>query len=259
MTYGDYAKTEALETVKLFSVVRAWVQEAGVTLTEEDQAELETQRQAYVEYYGGEEAYQQQLAAMGVAEEAYDRISETAFLYQRLETEFSTEGSALYPDGAALAQYAADNGYLTGRAIYVPAGDGAEEEANGYLKRMQDAEDKIAEHAAICQERGVDQKDSITFTMTEGDPVCEAAMALAANEVSDVIAVDEGYYIFLREETDLSAVLPAYFNALLQARRSEANVVYNEELYASIDTSAFYQTLTQLRSQLSQTAQPTEK
>ena len=84
-------------------------------------------------------------------------------------------------------------------------------------------------------------------------------MALAANEVSDVIAVDEGYYIFLREETDLSAVLPAYFNAMLQARRSEANVVYNEELYASIDTGAFYQTLTQLRSQLSQTAQPTEK
>ena len=123
VTYGDYAKTEALETVKLFSVVRAWAQEAGVTLTEEDQAELETQRQAYVEYYGGEEAYQQQLAAMGVAEEAYDRISETAFLYQRLEKEFSTEGSALYPDGAALAQYAADNGYLTGKVIYVDGND----------------------------------------------------------------------------------------------------------------------------------------
>ena len=105
----------------------------------------------------------------------------------------------------------------------------------------------------------MDQKDSIAFTMTEGDPVCEAAMALAANEVSDVIAVDEGYYIFLREETDLSAVLPAYFNAQMQARRSEANVVYNEELYASIDTSAFYQTLTQLRSQPTQTVQPTEK
>lgn len=259
VTYGDYAKTEALETVKLFSVVRAWAQEAGVTLTEEDQAELETQRQEYVEYFGGEEAYQQQLAAMGVAEEAYDRISETAFLYQRLGTTFSTEGSALYPDGAALAQYAADNGYLTGRAIYVPDGDNAEETANGYRKRMEEAEDKLAEYAAICQERGVDVTDSITTTFTEGDPVGEAAMALAANGVSDLIAADGGYYIFLREETDLSAVLPAYFNTLLQARRSEANVVYNEELYASIDTGTFYQTLTQLRSQLTQTVQPTEK
>ena len=259
LTYGDYAKTDTLETVKLYSVVRAWAEEAGVTLTEEDRAALEAQRLEYVTYYGSEEAYQQQLEAQGITEEVYDRINETAYLYQRLQDQFCTEGSALYPDSEALAQYAADNGYLTGKAIYVPAGDGAEEEANGYLKRMQEAEDKLAEHAAICQERGVDQKDSITFTVTEGDPVCEAAMALAANEVSDVIAVDEGYYIFLREETDLSAVLPAYFNAQMQARRSEANVVYNEELYASIDTSAFYQTLTQLRSQLTQTVQPTEK
>ena len=263
VTYGDYAKTEAVETVKLYSVVRAWAQEAGVTLTEEDQAELETQRQEYVEYFGGEEAYQQQLAAMGVAEEAYDRISETAFLYQRLETEFSTEGGALYPDGAALAQYAADNGYLTGRAIYVPAGDGAEEEANGYLKRMQEAEDKIAEHAAICQEREVDQLDSITFSAAAGDSLSDAlsqaVSALQPNELTGVVAMDEGYYIFLREDTDLSAVLPTYFNTLLQARRSEAHVVYNEELYAAIDTGTFYEKLTQLRSELGQTPQQAEQ
>ena len=263
LTYGDYAKTDTLETVKLYSVVRAWAEEAGVTLTEEDQAALDAQRLEYVTYYGGEEAYQQQLAAMGVAEEAYDRISETAFLYQRLETEFSTEGSSLYPDGAALAQYAADNGYLTGRAIYVPAGDGAEEEANGYLKRMQEAEDKIAEHAAICQEREVDQLDSITFSAAAGDSLSDAlsqaVSALQPNELTGVVAMDEGYYIFLREDTDLSAVLPTYFNTLLQARRSEAHVVYNEELYAAIDTGTFYEKLTQLRSELGQTPQQAEQ
>ena len=259
VTYGDYAKTEALETVKLFSVVRAWAQEAGVTLTEEDQAALETQRQEYVEYFGGEEAYQQQLAAMGVAEEAYDRISETAFLYQRLETEFGTEGSALYPDGAALAQYAADNGYLTGRVIFVEAGDGAEEEANGYLKRMQEAVDKAAEHDAICQERNVDQYGSMTFTFMEGDALCEAAAALGVGELSGVVAMDEGYYIFLREETDLSAVLPTYFDAVLKERRSAANVVYNEKLYSAIDTGTFYQKLVELRSQLSQTVQQAQQ
>ena len=138
LTYGDYAKTDTLETVKLYSVVRAWAEEAGVTLTEEDRAALEAQRLEYVTYYGSEEAYQQQLEAQGITEEVYDRINETAYLYQRLQDQFCTEGSALYPDSEALAQYAADNGYLTGKAIYVPAGDGAEEEANGYLKRMQD-------------------------------------------------------------------------------------------------------------------------
>ena len=169
-------------------------------------------------YYGGEEAYQRQLAIQGISEEAYDHIRETAYLYQRLQDAFCTEGSALYPDGAALAQYAADNNYLTGRVVFVPAGDGAEDEANGYLKRLQEAEDKLAEHAAICQEREVDQ----------------------------------GYYIFLKEDTDLSAVLPAYFSSLLADRRATANVVFNEDLYSTIDTGAFYEKLVALRSEAAQ-------
>ena len=245
-----------------YSVVRAWAEEAGVTLTEEDQAALDAQRLEYVTYYGSEEAYQQQLETQGITEEVYDRINETAYLYQRMQSEFCTEGSALYPDTAALAQYAADNGYLTGKVIYVEAGDGAEEEANGYLKRMQEAEDKIAEHAAICQERQVDQMDSITFAAgdgTSGDALSQAVTALQPSEMTGVVATDDGYYIFLREETDLSAVLPTYFNTLLQARRSEANVVYNEELYAAIDTGTFYTALTQLRSQLGQTPQQAEQ
>ena len=259
LTYGDYAKTDTLETVKLYSVVRAWAEEAGVTLTEEDRAALEAQRLEYVTYYGSEEAYQQQLEAQGITEEVYDRINETAYLYQRLQDQFCTEGSALYPDSEALAQYAADNGYLTGKAIYVPAGDGAEEEANGYLKRMQEAKDKAAEHDAICQERNVDQYGSMTFTFMEGDALCEAAAALGVGELSGVVAMDEGYYIFLREETDLSAVLPTYFDAMLKERRSAANVVYNEKLYSAIDTGTFYQKLVELRSQLSQTVQQAQQ
>lgn len=259
VTYGDYVKADALEAVKLYSAVRAWAQEAGVTLTEEDRSALESQRLEYVEYYGGEEAYQQQLEAQGITEEGYDRIRETNFLYRRLQEAFCTEGGALYPDGAALAQYVADNGYLTGRVIFVEAGDGAEEEANGYLKRMQEAEDKAAEHDAICQERNVDQYGSMTFTFMEGDALCEAAAALGVGELSGVVAMDEGYYIFLREETDLSAVLPTYFDAMLKERRSAANVVYNEKLYSAIDTGTFYQKLVELRSQLSQTVQQAQQ
>ena len=86
LSYGDYAKTDTLETVKLYSVVRAWAEEAGVTLTEEDQAALDAQRLEYVTYYGSEEAYQQQLETQGITEEVYDRINETAYLYQRMQS-----------------------------------------------------------------------------------------------------------------------------------------------------------------------------
>ena len=83
ITYGDYAQTDTLETVKLYSVVRAWAEEAGITLTDEDQEALDAQRLEYVTYYGGEEAYQRQLAIQGISEEAYDHIRETSYLYQR--------------------------------------------------------------------------------------------------------------------------------------------------------------------------------
>ena len=59
-------------------------------------------------------------------------------------------------------------------------------------------------------------------------------------------------YVRLKEDTDLSAVLPAYFSSLLADRRSAANVVFNEDLYSTIDTGAFYEKLVALRSEAAQ-------
>ena len=48
-------------------------------------------------YYGGEEAYQRQLAIQGISEEAYDHIRETSYLYQRLQDAFCTEAALCIP------------------------------------------------------------------------------------------------------------------------------------------------------------------
>ena len=55
MTYGSYAKADAVETVKLYALLRQWAKQYNVSLTEEDEARLQQQRQQYVTYYGGEE------------------------------------------------------------------------------------------------------------------------------------------------------------------------------------------------------------
>ena len=55
MTYGAYAKQDALETVKLYTVTRQWAKEAGITLTDEDIKALDDQRAQYIGYYGSEE------------------------------------------------------------------------------------------------------------------------------------------------------------------------------------------------------------
>ena len=48
MTYGQYAMEDAQRTVTLYSVVRAWAEQAGITLSEDSQAQLDAQRQQYV-------------------------------------------------------------------------------------------------------------------------------------------------------------------------------------------------------------------
>ena len=45
MTYGAYARQDALETVKLYAVIRQWARQGNVTLTDSDREALEKQRQ----------------------------------------------------------------------------------------------------------------------------------------------------------------------------------------------------------------------
>ena len=41
MTYGSYAKADAVETVKLYALLRQWAKQYNVSLTEEDEARIE--------------------------------------------------------------------------------------------------------------------------------------------------------------------------------------------------------------------------
>ena len=107
MTFAEYAKADAAEAVKQHAVVRAWAQEAGITLTDEDKAEMAAQRKQYVTYYGSEEAYLRQLELVGISEETLELTQAGQYLYRDLYEAFSTPGSGLYPDEATLADYAA--------------------------------------------------------------------------------------------------------------------------------------------------------
>ncbi len=111
MTFAEYAEADALETVKQYAVLRQWAKEAGVTLTEEDTAELAALREQYVSYYGSEEAYQTQLALLGVSETLWDEIQSAQQLIERMYLSICEEGGSLYPDEATLAQYETAEAY----------------------------------------------------------------------------------------------------------------------------------------------------
>lgn len=252
MTFGAYAKADAMEAVKQHAVVRAWAEEAGIGLTDADKAEMEAQRQQYVTYYGSEESFLQRLAVMGVSEAAWDMIQTGQYLYRNLYEAFCTPGSGLYPDEASLADYAAAQGYMSVYAVTVTDDDDAEGVAADLLARWQAAEDKEGEYAAICEELGQEAGSAVTLAAVEGDPLSDAIAALEEGGMDAVIDPyeDGTCYVVMRTETDMSAVAQTYFDVLWEQRVQDAVVVVNTKLYDTIDTGAFYEKLTQLRAAL---------
>ncbi len=257
MTYGEYAKVEAAEMVKQYAVIRAWAQQEGVTLTEEDTAALDAQREEYVSYYGGEEGYQQQLALMGISEDTYNAMLETQYLYRELYQAFRTNGSSLYPEESVLSSYAAEQGYMS--AYLVPVtGENAETMAADLLERWQRAEDKESEYAAICEELELSADGIITVSAVANDALSDAIAALATGEIT---VVNDPYgdgtcYLVLRNDTDLSAVAETYFDVLFEEKLNSAAVVTNSKLYDALDVGAFYEKLTQLRTEMETAMEP---
>lgn len=252
MTFAEYAKADAAEAVKQHAVVRAWAQEAGITLTDEDKAEMAAQREQYVTYYGSEEAYLRQLELVGISEETLELTQAGQYLYRDLYEAFSTPGSGLYPDEAALADYAAAQKYMGVYVVTVDDDKDAEGVARDLLARWQAAEDKESEYAAICEELGQEIGAAVTLAAVEGDPLSSAIEAL---EVGGMDAVIDPYedgtcYVVMRTETDMSAVAQTYFDVLWEQRLESAVVVTNSKLYDAIDAGTFYQALAQLRADM---------
>ena len=252
MTFAEYAKADAAEAVKQHAVVRAWAQEAGITLTDEDKAEMAAQRKQYVTYYGSEEAYLRQLELVGISEETLELTQAGQYLYRDLYEAFSTPGSGLYPDEATLADYAAAQKYMGVYVVTVDDDKDAEGVARDLLARWQAAEDKESEYAAICEELGQEIGSAVTLAAVEGDPLSSAIEALEVGGMDVVIDPyeDGTCYVVMRTEVDMSAVAQTYFDVLWEQRLESAVVVTNSKLYDAIDAGTFYQALAQLRADM---------
>ena len=182
---------------------------------------------------------------------------ETQYLYRELYQAFRTNGSSLYPEESVLSSYAAEQGYMSAYLVTV-TGENAETMAADLLERWQKAEDKESEYAAICEELGLSADGIITVSAVENDALSDAIAALATGEITSVNDPygDGTCYLVLRSDTDLSAVAETYFDVLFEEKLNSAAVVTNSELYDALDVGAFYEKLTQLRTEMETAMEP---
>lgn len=257
MTYGDYVKADALETVKLYTVVRQMAAEGGVTLTEEDQESLAQQRAEYVAYYGSEEAYQLQIRGMGISEEAFDRINEGYYLYARLYQSFCTQDSSLYPGQDALVNFAQEEGYVTTLLLYWPL-DGENDDsyrlaAEDFAQQLRQAEDVSATYLELAAQLGMDDvtESGVTASAEDmGETLTAALSVLEPGQVSDVIDTGNALYVAVGQELDGTVLASALFEQQVQTACSEAKVEYNQKLYDKLNVSSFFTRLLEAREAL---------
>lgn len=269
MSVADYVKASVLSSVKQHLVLENLASKYGVTLTAEQEAAMAESDQSYIDQYGSEDAFEAEIAKLGMRRETYDRVARSNYLYQNLYQLYNTEGSALYASDEDLAVYAADQNYITADHILLSTKDlttgealtdeqKAEKKALAEeIKQKLDAcEGDIDELTALFQELADQYSEDpgresypTGYTFTTGSMVQEfedAAYALSEGEVSEVVESSFGYHILLRLPLDKSAaadeVREEYFTNFI-AEQVDAATMATSADYDKLDPQALYEAI----------------
>ena len=201
--------------------------ELGVTLTEEEQEELdEAYRQTIDAYFGGEEQeFLDYMAGRYFPIDFYHRMNAIDFLFVKVYEHYFGEDGADLPEEDALS-YARDGGYIQAKHILFKTVDDNNEplpeeeiavkkaDAEAVLAELRDITDSEALCARFDELIAEKGEDPGMETYTQGyvfpdgvmvEPFRAAAEALGEYEVSDLVETNFGYHIILRLPLDVDA------------------------------------------------------
>ena len=253
-TAGDYIAQQAeMQTVRMilqYAVINNWAKEVDITLTEEDLQDIAAQRELSVKQLGGEAGYQQWLKDLGISESFINRSMEHSYLINHLSELYCTEGSVLYPSQEAIDAYTNNHEYLGASVLFIDTCemDGTEKEAalekmKGYSDTLRNSQKIDEDFSKIANEMGIE--DAVTTFNSEAvdAKIATAVKQLYMNTASDVITTDEGYYVVVRRYPETSGVVTDMLDEEFVQRCADAEIVYNDEVYGSINVLSFYKNL----------------
>ena len=253
-TAGDFiaqqSELETLSMVTQYAVIDSWANEAGITLTDDDLANIAAQRESSIAQLGSEKAYLQNLQAMGIDDDFVVHSLSHSFLISHLYEAYCTEGSSLYPGAESIAAYEDSHEYLGALILFVDTCEMGEAEKAVVLAQMEDyaaslreSEDMDAAFAVIAEKLGMNTAVTTFAAEQMEEKFVTALKALPMDAVSDVIATDEGYYVAVHRAPDTEIILNDMLNDAFAERCQNADVSCNDKVYGSIHTLTFYQKL----------------
>ena len=229
---AEYLKEDARNTSVLYTTVSNHAAAAGLTVTEEEQAEadaeLETLTQRVDSYYGM--TLQEYLDQQCISEAAFRKLNQVPYLARSLQTQMEEAGELTAQD-ADLDAMVEEAGYYKAKHI---------------LLAFPENEDG----SAVTDE----QKAAVKAEADQLVPQFEStAKALAVGEISEPVETAYGYHIILRQDfTDeerqqlrdsMAAIYPDYAMSKLNEQWVEEAKVEVKPAYEKLDPNSFYKNM----------------
>lgn len=242
-TGAQFLKEQALEYAKQNAAISKLAKDNGVSMTKDDEASLQADKDAQVEQMGGRKAYLDSIADAGLTEEAIDEYNALMYLANKVSTAlFSGEG--IYaPDSEIVVSDLVDNYYRI-KHILVIAEEGSEDfaekqaSAEAILARVNAGEDFDALIAEVGEDPGmttmtegyVFDKNGVMYdnSGTMNTEFTTASVALEVGQTSGIVKSPNGFHIIKRYPFDaayvnehLDTYMGSYSSVELQNKLSE--------------------------------------
>lgn len=257
---AEYLKEDARNTSVLYTTVSNHAAAAGLTVTEEEQAEadaeLETLTQRVDSYYGM--TLQEYLDQQCISEAAFRKLNQVPYLARSLQTQMEEAG--YYKAKHILLAFPENE---DGSAATDEQKAAVKAEADQLLAQIRTAADPLVEFDKVMNERSDDGRDENNqlyapdgYLAYAGQMVPQfesAAKALAVGEISEPVETAYGYHIILRQDfTDeerqqlrdsMAAIYPDYAMSKLNEQWVEEAKVEVKPAYEKLDPNSFYKNM----------------
>ena len=270
---GEYLKRQAMDTSLLYTTMANHAREAGVTVTEEQQADAESQLENLESqlslYYGV--TLQEYLDQQCISREGFLKLNDVSYLAQNYQEQLVQAGE-LTPTDEEMDAFLEESGYYNVKHILLafPTNEDGSEvtdeqkaavkaEAEALLEQIQSAADPEAEFDKVMKERSDDGRDENGdlyapdgYLSYPGQMVTEfeeASLALAVGEISQPVETSYGYHIILRLDADneeTRGYYPGYALTQLNDQWVADAKVETTEVYDALDPKAFYDKMLEL-------------
>ena len=222
LTFGQYMLDNALDAAALHCMLRELARQENLTPDPDVATQVDKQYAAMVVQAGSDESQViHTLWTQMLSRELLTTLNENTELFDQLAELYYGENSGHYPTDAEVNAYLDEVGRYKAKHILLATIDldtrepldeatvaQKKAQAEDFLAQLRAAEDPIALFDDLMNEHSEDSGLATNpdgYTTAKGEMVApfeEAALALKAGEISEVVESDFGYHIILRLPLD---------------------------------------------------------